>query len=329
MPKDTIELLPLEAYDRVVVASSGGKDSLACLLYLLERGVPAERLELWHHLIDGAPGSPALMDWPVTGSYVRALAAAFGLALRQSWREGGFEREMTRSETPTGPVRFELDDGTLGQAGGRGPAGTRRKFPQVSADLKVRWCSAYLKVDVGRAVFSNVARYARGRFLFVTGERREESPARSRYAAVQPHESSTRARRVDHWRAVLDWPESEVWDVIRRWRVRPHPAYYLGFGRVSCAACIFGQPDQWASVQALLPEQFERVAGYEAAFGVTIKKGMTVRAAAARGRSFVPPDERQRALALAGEYPVELVRLGEAEEWVLPAGAFRRHGGPT
>lgn len=202
MPKDTIELLPLEAYDRVVVASSGGKDSLACLLYLLERGVPAERLELWHHLIDGAPGSPALMDWPVTGSYVRALAAAFGLALRQSWREGGFEREMTRSETPTGPVRFELDDGTLGQAGGRGPAGTRRKFPQVSADLKVRWCSAYLKVDVGRAVFSNVARYARGRFLFVTGERREESPARSRYAAVQPHESSTRARRVDHWRAV-------------------------------------------------------------------------------------------------------------------------------
>ena len=40
-------LLPLEDYDKIIVLLSGGKDSLACVLDLLERGVPREKLELF------------------------------------------------------------------------------------------------------------------------------------------------------------------------------------------------------------------------------------------------------------------------------------------
>lgn len=47
------ELLPLEEYDLIVVLISGGKDSVACYLKLLELGVPKERIEFWHHDIDG------------------------------------------------------------------------------------------------------------------------------------------------------------------------------------------------------------------------------------------------------------------------------------
>ncbi len=43
----------LSSYDHIVLATSGGKDSLACLLYLLSKGVPLKIIELWHHLIDG------------------------------------------------------------------------------------------------------------------------------------------------------------------------------------------------------------------------------------------------------------------------------------
>ena len=52
------KLLPLEEYDKIIVLFSGGKDSLACVLHLLELGVPREKIELWHHDIDG--GEPNL-----------------------------------------------------------------------------------------------------------------------------------------------------------------------------------------------------------------------------------------------------------------------------
>ncbi len=47
----------LASYDHVIVAFSGGKDSLACLLHLLDLGVPRERIGLWHHDVDGREGS--------------------------------------------------------------------------------------------------------------------------------------------------------------------------------------------------------------------------------------------------------------------------------
>lgn len=47
------EFLPLEEYDQAVILLSGGKDSIACYYKLLELGVPKEKMEFWHHDIDG------------------------------------------------------------------------------------------------------------------------------------------------------------------------------------------------------------------------------------------------------------------------------------
>ena len=76
------------AYDRITIGWSGGKDSLALLLLMLEMGVKPERIELHHNLVDGREGS-TLMDWPVTESYCEAIAKAFGVQITFSWREGG------------------------------------------------------------------------------------------------------------------------------------------------------------------------------------------------------------------------------------------------
>lgn len=89
------ELLLLEEYDLIVVLISGGKDSVACYLKLLELGVPKEKIEFWHHDIDG--GHPSRrMDWKCTQSYVKALADAEGIKLRVSYRVNGFFGELYR-----------------------------------------------------------------------------------------------------------------------------------------------------------------------------------------------------------------------------------------
>lgn len=97
------QLLPLEDYDMIIVLFSGGKDSLACVLRLLEMGVPKEKIELWHHDIDG--GEPNLhMDWLPTQNYCRAVAEYLGIRLRVSWRIGGFWSEVYRIGASNSPA---------------------------------------------------------------------------------------------------------------------------------------------------------------------------------------------------------------------------------
>ena len=329
--------LDLASYDAIIVAFSGGKDSLACLLHLLDRGVPRDRIELWHHDVDGREGS-TLMDWPVTRDYCRKVASALGVRLYFSWRVGGFEREMGRAETATAPVAFEVPGGEVRFAGGDSDKlGTRQKFPQVSADLSVRWCSAALKIDVYAAALRNQARFDGKRVLVVSGERAEESKGRAMYAEFEPDRTDlarkptkrprkVAARHVDRWRPVHKWTETEVWAVIRRHGVAPHPAYVLGWGRTSCAACIFGSANQWASLRAVNPEQFGAVASYEARWGKTIQRKLTVVQQADRGQAYGFSDaERLAAVSETFDAPA----LVSPEEWQLPRGAFGESCGPT
>lgn len=322
----------LAQYDRIAVAFSGGKDCLAAVLHLLELGADPARIELHHHDVDG--GGPAFMDWTCTPGYCRAVADALGLPLFFSFREGGFLREMDRAGTPTAPVRFDTLDGGEGQAGGKGPAGTRGRFPQVAADLSVRWCSAYLKIDVMDSLLRNQPRFEQGRTLVVTGERAEESPNRARYATFERHRADTRdgarrPRHIDHWRPVHAWPEADVWAIIRRAGIVPHVAYQLGWGRLSCVACIFGSPDQWATIRAVFPDRFEIIAAKESATGATIQRRASVRDLADKGTPYpaalARPDLAAQAVAEVWTLPIRVAPAA----WVMPAGAFGESAGPV
>lgn len=165
------ELLPLEEYDLIVVLISGGKDSVACYLKLLELGVPKERIEFWHHDIDG--GHPSRrMDWKCTQNYVKALADAEGIKLRVSYRVNGFFGELYRIgasepiewiDPDTGEVKqCKLSSNYLKCKELKEQAteemeellkkyGYRMKFPAKTGDLSRRWCSAYLKICVADA----------------------------------------------------------------------------------------------------------------------------------------------------------------------------------
>ncbi|BBU64055.1 hypothetical protein MSC49_39900 (plasmid) [Methylosinus sp. C49] len=321
----------LRSYDHILVAFSGGKDSLACLLHIIDEGVDPGRIELHHHDVDGR--GPPTFDWPITAGYCRAIAAAFGVPLYFSWRDGGLRREMLRDNEPTASVMFETPEESIATFGGRGNPGTRLRFPQVTADLRLRWCSSVAKIDVMRSMICNSPRFLGKRTFVVTGERAEESPARARYATFEPHRTDTRCgtrrrRHVDHWRPIHGLEERQVWDLLRRHGVVPHVAYQLGFGRVSCMHCIFASPDQLATIRWMAPERFELVAEYERRFGCTIKRDAPIHAVADRGRPYPAALARPDLVQLALSEHWAPTICTSPERWRLPAGAFGDAAGP-
>lgn len=326
---NTTQVRELGWYDHIIVSFSGGKDSLALVLELLRQGVPAEKIQLWHQHVDGEPGvDKPFMDWPVTSSYCRAVAEHLGTPLFFQWRHGGFHRELLKKNDKIAPVSFERQDRSIGTAGGiKGKISTRCMFPQVTADLSKRWCSPALKIDVAGMALNNEPAFKKSRILFLTGERRQESVARSKYAEMEQHRCHTLSRHVDHWRMVIDWSDEQVWQIIEDFRIVPHPAYRLGWSRVSCLACIFGLADQWASVRAIAPAIFAQIAQYEVDFGKTIHQGKTVVQLADRGTPYPGcADESLVALAMGTDYPAHLIH---SDNWELPAGAYKHGGGPS
>lgn len=312
----------LASYDHILVAVSG-KDSLACLLHLLELGVDPARIECVHHLVDGREGS-SLVDWPHIESYWKKVASELRMPIYFSWRVNGFEGEMLRNGTPTAPVAVETPTGIM-QSGGEGPVGTRRKFPQVSASHSIRWCSGVLKQDVFARVMTLQQRFDGKRTLLVTGERAEESAARAKYAPFQPHKTSNKKRTVDHWRPLLKWLERDVWAIIQRFGIVPPAAYGL-FSRCSCLFCVFSTPDMLATAREIAPVRFARIAAYEKEFGVTMRRDGDVNQAADRGESLAT-DPDAVAAAMSPEFlgPVRV----PPSQWKLPAGAYRGNAGPT
>lgn len=426
------ELFPLEDYDHIIVLFSGGKDSAAAYFRLMELGVPKERIELWHHSIDG--GHPdRRMDWPVTENYVRAFAEAEGVKLRISSRINGFWGEVYRVGASY-PIEYEDDNGVIQtcpltekqQESERlrelilsevepelvnqlKESGCRMKFPAKSGDLSRRWCSAYLKIDVATAVLRNLeslgqvgkfpakggisnGRYcspqlkrevadnvlrdltqlrtigAREKFpaksgshqgrwcsghlkasvqgaltadmaalqrntniLVVSGERRGESTGRAKYNEMELHRTNATARAhrlVHQWRAVIDYSERDVWEVLRRHRIVPHPCYSCGWNRCSCMMCIFGLPCHWAGIRELFPEEYEKVRQDEIRLGFTIDNKKDLDSYVGAAKSCV---HHGNPLALhqlvTGEFTAHDVYC--SEEWSFPAGAFHgADGGP-
>ena len=384
------ELFPLEDYDLIVVLISGGKDSVACYLKLLELGVPKEKIEFWHHDIDG--GHPSRrMDWRCTQNYVKALADAEGVKLRVSYRVNGFFGELYRIgasepiewiDPDTGEVRqcklssnylkckelkeqiTEEMEELLKQYG------YRWKFPAKTGDLSRRWCSAYLKICVADTVISNLDRLneleklggkrqqfpakggthsgrwcsgnlkaavqdsitanieetkANKKILIVSGERRGESVGRSKYNEIEIHRTNAEARlhRVVHqWRAVIDYSEKDVWELLKRHHINPHPCYRIGWNRCSCAMCIFSTPRLFAGIKELFPNEFAELRHDEEVLGFTLDNKMNLDDFVGCAESCVCWDDKNAIHSiLTGQFEKDDVYV---EEWQYPVGAF--HG---
>lgn len=328
------ELLPLGEYDEILVMFSGGRDSVALVLDLIDRGVPLEKIRLWHQCVDGDPNveNPYFkMDWPCTHRYCELFAQRFGLKIEFQWRQYGIAGELFRINCGSKPVYFEYQDTVIMlPTTERSQNSTRMKWPAQSPNLLIRWCSGVAKKDVSCRAIAHYPDFKRKgiKILVLTGERREESAARAKYAEVLPHSMDSSIRRVDHWRSIIDWPEERVWGIMQRYDVLPHPAYLVGWSRCSCQSCIYNGPDEWRMLYEISPDGIEGKAEIERYLNHTIDHKEDLITKVSRGNlERMPVGHPDFHLWLDWALMKDSLTLEDMTGFVMPAGAFKGNSG--
>lgn len=315
-------LLPLNEYDKIIVYFSGGKDSMACILYLLDIGISPDKIELHHQDIDGGKD---FFDWKSTSGYVRSFAKQFNLKL---YRKHGFWGELHRYKKVTNDIYYQYEDLELNHlpSNQNNEGKTRLRFPAKTASLLSRWCSAYLKIDVGRRCINNIFPSNKDKplkILVITGERRQESSNRAKYSEVENHPSNKESRLVHHWRCVIDWSEEEVWNIIKKYSVIPHPAYYLGFPRLSCMTCIFFSPDHWATIFDIAPGKIYQLKRLEKKFKHTIDNKKSIMAIVKSGKTMIDESNKKYIKLALNEWNESIL----TDNWVMPKGGMSKQSG--
>jgi len=301
---------------KILVCFSGGKDSVAMVLDLLDQGIEKSRIILHHHEVDG--GGDNLFDWAVTTEYCLAFAKEFGLEILFSYREGGILREIYRQNEGLQDVLYQTEQGgEYHRLKSKDGNSTRLKFPAVAADLRTRWCSSNVKIDVLSRVVANNPAYQNGTFIILTGERREESNNRAKYNKADLYRANSKTRRCIQYRPIIDWTEKEVWAIIEKHKVQSHPCYELGWSRCSCQICIFSSANIWASIQDISPLKISRIGGIELEINHTLYNKETINQKALKGVSFIDSDSFMIAQATE-RFTLPIKK----ESWTMPKGAF-------
>lgn len=209
--------------------------------------------------------------------------------------------------------------------------GKRGKFPAKGSTHQGRWCSGALKASVADSVVSNLESTSTNKkILIVSGERRGESAGRSHYNEIELHRTNAVAKRhreVHQWRPVIDWSERDVWEIISRNHINPHPCYRIGWNRCSCMCCIFSTPKFFAGIRELFPDVYDALRHDEEVLGFTLDNRCDLDTFVGNASSCVnKADKEALRQTLDGTFNANEIYV---KDWQLPCGAYHgADGGP-
>lgn len=222
-----------------VANHSGGKDSQAMLITLLER-IPARQLVVVH-------ASLGEMEWPGAMELARDQASAAGVPFivakaSKTLLDMVERRFHDRPEVPSWPS-----------------ATTR----QCTSDLK--------RGPIQREVRRYAKAHGFSTVVNCLGLRAQESSGRAKRVAFRPNERDSNGVLTWYeWLPVHAWRTEAVFDCIRQAGQEPHYAYALGNERLSCVFCIMASRNDLANGARHHPALLARYTALEARTGYTM-----------------------------------------------------------
>ena len=105
--------------------------------------------------------------------------------------------------------------------------------------------------------------------------------------------------------------------------ILPHPAYFLGFPRLSCRSCIFFTPDHWATLKDVAPEVIDMIHEVEEDLQFTLDNKYTIGEMVKLGKTKLTDENRKYVKLAVEDWKDSII----TNTWQLPAGAFGTGGG--
>ena len=235
-----------------IASMSGGKDSTAMALYLMEQGIEFDPLFYdtgWEH--------PAVYEYiendlpRILGKPVRAIEGrVYDLDEETEQIAREFEARLGRRSAM---VRLCLHKGMF-------PSRIRR------------WCTQELKIKGLKKALKDYDAPVN-----CVGVRAGESEARSKL----PERELSTSLDCMVWRPILSWTKADVIAIHNRHGIAPNRLYLLGAERVGCWPCIFSRKSEIRFIADNDPERIAILAGLERVVAELARKRY-----AARGETF-------------------------------------------
>jgi 3'-phosphoadenosine 5'-phosphosulfate sulfotransferase (PAPS reductase)/FAD synthetase len=224
--------LPPQAQGLIVVASvSGGKDSTALILALLEA---RDRGEIPRHLLAFAFADTG-WEADETYAYLDYLRATLGIEIVVVDVAGGMRSRIRH----------------------------RAGFP----GRMQRWCTRELKIEPLRQYHDQLIEETGIETVSAMGVRAAESEARAKMVEWEDEPEGQRSWGGYVWRPLLRWTIEDVLTIHNRHGVKVNPLYQRGHNRVGCYPCIFSSKEEIALIAEHAPARIDEIRQLEAEMG--------------------------------------------------------------
>lgn len=232
IPADITDMIERGAL--VAINHSGGKDSQAMTIRLVEAGIPRDQLVVVHATLGE-------VEWPGTISHIRKTTFGLPLVIAKP-RRSFFEMVRARGMFPS------------------------PRYRQCTSDLK----RGPIERELRRYLAAN-PRFA-GCIVSAMGMRAEESVARRCRPVVRlNNRNSVAGRTWIDWLPIHELSRREVFHTIAAAGQEPHWAYGRGMSRLSCSFCIMSSLSDLQCAARLRPDLLSAYIALEDEIGHTLR----------------------------------------------------------